>query len=129
MTRLARAAALFVAANILHTLDHLRQGIDRLAPEVLTGGALLSLAAVLALVLALRRDARAPVVCVGVGVAGALGIAAAHLAPHWSALSDPYPGLGLDVLAWIVMLAEIAAALVLAVAGAREVARARHAMA
>jgi cephalosporin-C deacetylase-like acetyl esterase len=129
MTRLARAAALFVAANILHTLDHLRQGIDRLAPEVLTDGALLSLAAVLALVLALRRDARAPVVCVGVGVAGALGIAAAHLAPHWSALSDPYPGLGLDALAWTVMLAEIAAGLVLAVAGAREVARARHATA
>lgn len=125
MTRLAAAAALFLAANIVHTLDHLRQGVDRLAAEVLAGGALLTLAAVLALVLALRRDQRAPVVCMGVGVAGALGVAASHLAPHWSALSDPYAGLGLDALSWAVMLAEIAAALVLAVAGAREVTRHR----
>jgi hypothetical protein len=125
MTRLGAAAALFLAANIVHTLDHVRQGIDRLAAEVLAGGTLLTLAAVLALVLALRRDPRAPVVCMGVGVAGTLGVTASHLAPHWSALSDPYPGLGLDVLSWAVMLAEIAAALVLAVAGAREVTRHR----
>jgi hypothetical protein len=125
MTRLEAAATLFLAANIAHTLDHLRQGIDRLAAEVLAGGTLLTIAAVLALVLALRRDPRAPVVCMGVGLAGALGVAASHLAPHWSALSDPYASLGLDVLSWAVMLAEIAAALVLAVAGAREVTRHR----
>ena len=125
MTRLTAAAALFLAANIAHTLDHLRQGIDRLAAEILAGGTLLSIAAVLALVLAARRDPRAPVVCTGVGLAGALGVAASHLVPHWSALSDPYSGLGLDVLSWAVMLAEIAAALVLAVAGAREVTRHR----
>lgn len=123
MTRLATAAALFVAMNILHSLDHVRQGIDRLAVEVLAAGTLLSIVALLGLVLAVRRDPRAPVVCAGVGVAGALGVAASHLAPHWSALSDPYPGLGVDALSWAVMLAEIAAALVLAVAGVREVAR------
>jgi hypothetical protein len=123
MTRLATAAALFVAMNILHTLDHVRQGVDRLTVEVVSGGTLLSIAALLALGLALRRDPRAPVVCASVGVAGALGVAASHLAPHWSALSDPYPGLGVDALSWAVMLAEIAAALVLARAGAREVAR------
>jgi hypothetical protein len=125
MTRLGAAAALFLAANIVHTLDHVRQGIDRLAAEVLAGGTLLTIAAVLALVLALRRDPRAPVVCAGVGLAGALGVAASHLAPHWSALSDPYSGLGLDMLSWAVMLGEIAAALVLATAGAREVTRHR----
>jgi hypothetical protein len=123
MTRLAVAATLFVAANILHTLDHLRQGLDGLTPEILTAGTLLSIAAVFALVLALRGDAPAPVVSAGVGLAGALGVAAAHLAPHWSAFSDPYPDLGLDALSWAVMLAEIAAGVVLAVAGAREVTR------
>jgi hypothetical protein len=123
MTRLGGAAALFVAANVLHSLDHVRQGVDRLAVDVVAGGALLSIAALLALALALRQDPRAPIVCAGVGLAGALGVAAAHLAPHWSALSDPYPGLGLDALSWAVMLAEIAAALVLAVAGARKPAR------
>jgi hypothetical protein len=122
MTRLGGAATLFVAANILHTLDHVRTGLDRLTVEVVSAGTLLSIAAVVALVLALRRDPRAPVVCMGVGVAAALGVTAAHLAPHWSALSDPYPGLGLDALSWVVMLAEIAAGVVLAVAGAREVA-------
>jgi hypothetical protein len=123
MTRLQGAAALFVAANILHTLDHLRTGPDRLPAEIIAAGTLLSVAAVLTLVLALRRDPRAPVAGMATGLAGALGVTAAHLAPHWSALSDPYPDLGLDLLAWAVMLAEIAAALLLAVAGAREVAR------
>jgi hypothetical protein len=123
MTRLGGAAALFLAANVVHTLDHVRTGLDRLTAEVVSAGTLLTIAAVFALVLTLRRDARAPVVCTGVGVAAALGVAAAHLAPHWSALSDPYPGLGPDALSWVVMLAEIAAGLVLAVAGAREVAR------
>jgi hypothetical protein len=123
MTRLAGAAALFVAANVLHSLDHVRQGVDRLALEVVAGGTLLSIAALLALVLALRRDPRAPIVCTATGLAGALGVAAGHLAPHWSALSDPYPDLALDALSWAVMLAEIAAALVLAVAGARQLAR------
>jgi cephalosporin-C deacetylase-like acetyl esterase len=121
MTRLAGAAALFLAANLLHTLDHVRTGLDRLTPEILGAGTVLTVAAVLALVLALRHDARAPVICAGVGLGGALGVAAAHLAPHWSALSDPYPDLGLDALSWAVMLAEIAAGIVLAVAGAREV--------
>jgi hypothetical protein len=123
MTPLARAAAVFVAANVLHTLDHLRQGIGGLTPANLTAGSLLTLAALLALALALRADARAAVVCAGVGASGVLGIAAAHLAPHWSALSDPYPGLGVDALSWAVMLAEIAAAFALAAVGMREVAR------
>jgi hypothetical protein len=49
MTRLDGAATLFVPANVLHTLDHLRTGLDRLAVEVLGAGTLLSVAAVLAL--------------------------------------------------------------------------------
>jgi hypothetical protein len=39
------------------------------------------------------------------------------------ALSDPYPELDVGALSWAVMLAEVAAAALLAVAGAREVAR------
>ena len=123
MTRLAGAAALFVAANILHSADHVRTGLDRLTPEIMGAGTVLTIAAVVALVLALREDPRAPIVCTAVGVSGALGVAAAHIAPHWSALSDPYPDLGLDLLSWAVMLAEIAAGVVLTVAGAREVTR------
>lgn len=123
MTPIARAAAVFVAANVLHTLDHLRQGLGGLTPEILTAGTLLTLAAIAVLALALRGDPRAAVVGCGVGVSGALGIAAAHLAPHWGALSNPYPEIGADALSWAVMLAEIAAAFALAVVGMREVAR------
>lgn len=123
--RLTTAAGLFLAANVLHTLDHLRQGLDRLTVEILSAGTLLTLAAVLVVVLALRRDERAPRVGVVVGATGAVGVAASHLAPHWSAFSDSYPDLSLDVLSWVVMLTEIAAALVLAVAGVRGLPRRR----
>jgi len=121
--RLTTAAAVFLAANALHSLDHARQGFDRLTPEIVSAGTLLSLGAVLALVLALRADRRAAPVCVAIGAGAVLGVVASHLAPHWSAFSDPYPDLSLDVLSWVVMLAEIVAALVLAVAGARELPR------
>lgn len=125
--RLTTVAALFLAANVLHTLDHLRQGLDALTVEILLAGTLLSLGAVAVLVLALRRDARAPLFAAVVGASGAIGVVSAHLAPHWSAFSNPYPDLSVDVLPWVVMLAEIATALALAVAGARGLPRRRTA--
>jgi hypothetical protein len=117
--RLTTAASLFVAANVLHSLDHARQGFGHLTIEVIAAGSLLTLAGVLALVLALRADPRAVAVCLAVGASGALGVASAHLAPHWSAFSDPYADRSLDVLSWGVMLAELAAAALLAAVGAR----------
>ena len=51
---LSLAAATFVVANLLHTLDHLRQGTGDLATEVLAGGTVISILAVLTLVLATR---------------------------------------------------------------------------
>jgi hypothetical protein len=125
--RLTTAASLFVATNVLHSLDHARQGFDRLNVEIVVAGSLLTAGAVVALVLALRADRRAAAVCLAVGTSAVLGVAASHLAPHWSALSDPYPDLSLDVLSWAVMLAELAAAAVLAVVSARELPRRRTA--
>jgi hypothetical protein len=125
--RLTTAAALFLGANVLHTLDHLRRGLDGQTIEILSAGSLLTLGAVLALVLALRGDRHAPLVCLAIGASGVLGISASHLAPHWSAFSDPYPGASLDALSWVVMLAEIAAAALLAAVAARELPRRRPA--
>jgi hypothetical protein len=125
--RLTTAAALFVGTNVVHSLDHARQGFDRLSTEIVVAGSLLTVGAVVALVLALRADRRAPVVCLAVGVSGMLGISASHLAPHWSALSDPYPDLSLDVLSWAVMLAELTTAAALAAVSARELPRRRAA--
>jgi hypothetical protein len=109
----------FVAANLLHTADHQRQGTERLATEILVGGTLLTIAAVASLVLALRRDDRAPIFAAVVGLSGAAGIAASHIAPHWSALSDSYPAIGADAVSWAVMLVEIGGALLLAFAAVR----------
>jgi hypothetical protein len=109
----------FVAVNLLHTADHQRQGTDGLTAEIVVGGALLTLSAVASLVLALRRDARAPIFAAVLGLSGAAGIAASHIAPHWSALSDSYPAIGADAVSWAVMLLEIGGALLLAFAGVR----------
>jgi hypothetical protein len=120
---LTAAAVAFMAANILHTLDHIRQGTGRLTTEVLAGGSLLTVLAAVVLVVVLRGNPRAPAFAALVGMSGAIGIAASHLAPHWSALSDPYPDLSVDALSWAVMLLEIAAAAVLAIVAALELRR------
>ncbi len=120
---LAPAAVVFVTANVLHTLDHIRQGLGGLTPEIFVGGTALSVLAVVVMVMALRHHPRAPAYCAGVGLSGAVGVAASHLAPHWSALSDPYPDLSVDALSWAVMLFEIAAALTLGLVALRELRR------
>jgi hypothetical protein len=113
------AASLFMGANVLHSLDHVRQGLGRLTLRVIAGGSLLTPAGVVALVLALRAHLRAVAVCLAVGASGARGVSAAHRALHPSALSDPYADRSFDVLLWAVMLAELAAAALLAAVGAR----------
>jgi peptidoglycan biosynthesis protein MviN/MurJ (putative lipid II flippase) len=120
---LAVAAVAFVVANLLHTADHFRQGLGGLSPAILVGGTTLTVLAIVVMLMALRRHTRAPAFCAVVGLSGAAGVAASHLAPHWSSLSDPYPGLSVDALSWAVMLAEIAAGLVLAVVAVRELRR------
>ena len=120
---LVLAAAAFVAANVLHTLDHLRQGTGDLATEVLAGGTVLSILAVLTLVLALRHHPRAALWAAVVGTWSAMGVIASHIAPHWSAFSDSYFEIHADALSWVVMLAEVLAAAYLGLVGLRELRR------
>jgi len=120
---LSLAATAFVAANVLHTLDHLRQGTDDLATEILAGGTVLSILAVLTLVLALRRHPRAALWAAVVGTWSVLGVIASHIAPHWSAFSDSYFEIDADALSWAVMLAEVLAAAYLGLVGFRELRR------
>jgi hypothetical protein len=121
---LLRANILFVAANLLHTADHQRQGTEGLSWEILAGGSAITIAAIASLVLALRRDERAPIFGAVLGVSAAAGIAASHLAPHWSALSDSYPQIHADAISWVVVLLEIAGALLLAAVALRRLRRA-----
>jgi hypothetical protein len=120
---LTLAAAAYIAANVLHTLDHLRQGTGGLATEVLAGGTVLSILAILTLVLALRRHPRAALWAAVVGTWSALGVLASHVAPHWSALSDSYFEIQADALSWVIMLAEVVAAAYLGLVGFSELRR------
>lgn len=113
------ASAALVAVNALHGLDHVRQGLDRLTFEVIAGGSGLLLLALVPLALALRRHRLASLAATAVGIWTVFAVAGSHLAPHWSALSDPYADNDLDVVSWALMLGVIAAAAILAAVGAR----------
>jgi hypothetical protein len=111
---LALAAVLFGLTILFHGADHIRRGTGPLTPQVYWGGAVLALVNFAVIGLVLRRHPRAPAFCAFVGLWTAAGVSAAHLAPHWSAFSDPYPDQSLDALAWVAMLSEVVMALVLA---------------
>jgi hypothetical protein len=121
---LLRANILFIAANLLHTADHQRQGTDGLTTEIMLGGIAITLAAITSLGLALRRDERAPIFGAVLGLSAAAGIAASHIAPHWSAFSDSYRQIHADAVSWVVVLLEIAGALLLTAVAVRELRRA-----
>jgi hypothetical protein len=115
---LAIAAAAFLAANLLHTADHLRQHMAGINTEILLAGGLLTFAAVGVLIFVLRRYPYAPLLAVIVGFEAALGVTASHIAPHWGVLSDSYTNdIHADALSWAVMLFEVAAGFVLGVVG------------
>jgi hypothetical protein len=115
---LAIAASAFLAANLLHGGDHIRQHLAGVDAEVFVGGGMLTAAAVVAAIVALRRHPRAPLLATCVGFAAAILVAASHIAPHWSALSDSYiDDIHPDALAWAVMGLEVAAGFLLGVAG------------
>ena len=116
-------SAALILVNALHGADHLRQGLGRLTAEVVVGGQGLLLLALIPFVLTLRRHRMAPVAAALVGAWTALAVSASHLAPHWSAFSDPYLDQDLDALSWALMLSVIATALVLAAVG---IGAARH---
>jgi hypothetical protein len=120
----SRLFRLLVVANVallvamsLHATDHIVRGTDQLTAEVFWGGVFLAVIAVGTLPLTLRHHPRAPLAAAVVGLYIVVGVSAAHLAPHWSAFSDPYPDLSLGFWSWAAMLTEVVAALVFGVLG------------
>ena len=119
---LAIAAAAFLAANLLHGADHVRQGVDDVGVAVKIGGALLTVAAIE--VFRRRRHPGAALLATIVGFTAAVAVVASHVAPHWSILSDSYlDDVSPDALSWAVMLAEVAAGFMLGVVGLRRLER------
>jgi hypothetical protein len=120
-TRYLKYAALLYALGLaLHAVDHLRRGLDVLTPEVQWAGNLSTLLGIAAVVLVLMGHRWAPMVAVVTGIPVALGVAAVHLIPHWSAFSDAFPGAqhtGVTALSYSVVLIEIGGALAMGAAG------------
>jgi len=125
--RLLRFCALFYALGLgLHTADHLRRGLDTVTPQVLWIGnisTVVGIGVVAAVVVGYRHAAMLAALT---GLPVALGVAAVHLLPHWSAFSDSFDGAhgtGVTAMSWIVVLIEIAGAVALGIAGMRIVVR------
>jgi hypothetical protein len=116
--RLAIAAIAFLAANLIHSADHVRQDFAGVNAAVFGGGTALTAAAVAVCVATLRAYPRAPLLAAIVGFEAAVLVAASHIAPHWSVLSDSYVNdIHPDALSWAVMLMEVAAGFALGVFG------------
>ena len=120
--RILRYAALLYAVGLAaHTADHLRRGTAVLTWEVFWAGLLSTAMGVATIAVILAGHRLAPQLAVLFGFPVALGVAAVHLLPHWSALSDAFPGArgtGVSALSWTVVLVEITGALAVGVAGA-----------
>src|SRR5262245_32628984 len=123
---LRHAAILFLIGFLIHNGDHLRRGVDVLTPEVLWAGSVSGVLALAAIALALMGHRLAPLVAVAVGLPMALGVAAVHLLPRWSAFSDSLADGRVDALSWIAVLAEIAGALAFGAVGAWALRRGRR---
>ena len=123
---LALAAALYGVTIAIHTADHVRRGLGSVTPEVLRAGSVSTVIAAGAIVLALMRNRFAPAVAAAVGFSSALGVAAVHLLPQWSAFSDPFPGSSVDIGSWIAVCIEILGAVAFGLAGLSALLRQRN---
>jgi hypothetical protein len=128
--RFLRYAALLYALGLaLHTADHLRRGLDVVTPEVQWAGNLSTAVGISAVVLVLMGHRWGPMVAVITGIPVAIGVAAVHLLPEWSAFSDAFPGAqhsGVTALSYTVVLIEILGALAIGVAGLAVIQKSRR---
>jgi hypothetical protein len=124
-TPLGRASLLLVAADVLHALDHTRQG-RHLASEVYVAGVAGLIALALLLVLVARGHRLAVPYAAAVGVSVAAGFLAVHIAPHWGAFSDPYSAFHPDALSWALVVVPVLAALNLVARAAQAHSRTRR---
>ena len=118
-------ALAWVATDLAHLLDHVRQ--DRELPaEVTAVGTTGYVATAMLLVLVLRRHELARPYAIFFGVSAMLGFVLVHLLPRWSPISDPYGELDTDAVNWLLVALPMAAGAWLAVSAWRLRARRPH---
>ena len=119
--RWLKYCALFYALGLaLHTADHLRRGLDVLTPQVIWAGNLSTAVGITVAIMVILGHRYGPMLAAVTGVPVALGVAAVHLLPKWSALSDSFVNAhntGVSALSWTVVLIEIVGALAMGVVG------------
>jgi hypothetical protein len=114
------AAAFYLVAWAIHTGDHLRRGLGVVSTEVAVLGSVAAVLQLLAVSAVFLRWRGAAILAAAVGFPDAVGIAAVHLLPHWSSLSDAFPGAhgtGVNAFSWAAAVIEIAGALAFGAAG------------
>lgn len=119
---LRSATGLYAAGLALHIADHFRRGIDVVTTEVLWLGNLSTAAGITVIAMVFTRHRLAPTAAALLGFPVAIGVAAVHLLPHWSTLSDAFPGAhgtGVTGMSWAVVLLEIVGASAMGLAGVR----------
>jgi hypothetical protein len=112
------AAVAFAVGSALHVIDHLRRGQGSITETLYVLGNAALVLQDATIVLVLTRHRVAPVVATGAGFGLAVGFAAAHWLPHWSAMSDPV--WEIDSLTWFSYVAsglEVVGALAVGAAG------------
>jgi hypothetical protein len=128
--RRLRYAAVFYALGLaLHTADHFRRGTGVVTNQVLWAGNLSTLLGVATVVLVLMGHRLAPLAAALTGIPVAVGVAAVHLLPEWSAFSDAFPGAhgtGVTAWSWAVVLMEIVGAFAMGIIGLSIVRHARR---
>ncbi len=114
------AALLYAFGLMVHTADHLHRGIDVLTWEVLWAGNISTVLGVVVIAMVLGGHRLAPAAATALGLSVAVGISAVHLLPHWSAMSDAFPGshgAGVTPVSWTVVLIEVAGAAAMGLIG------------
>jgi hypothetical protein len=115
-SRLGRPTFAVVAAQLLHDLDHVRQGRSASA-EVSVLAVLAWVATIVLVVLVAGRHRLAALYAATFGATFALGFLLVHVLPHWSAFSDSYGDADVDALSWLLAGLPLAAGLLLAARG------------
>ncbi|WP_156664893.1 hypothetical protein [Mycobacterium sp. 852002-51057_SCH5723018] len=122
------AMVAFVAAFLLHAVDHLRRGMQASPPPVVVGGMIQAVFVLMGAVLVLRHHRWAAHAAVFVGFGSVLLFTYGHLLPTFlPGYQDSFtsgPRINVTWFSWLTAVGEIGAGLVLGYVGLQ--ARARH---
>ena len=114
--RMTIAAMAFAAGFGVHGLDHLRRGMAASPTAVMIGGMVQGVFVVVAVLLVLRHDRRAPEFAIFVGFGSATLFGYAHILPTFlPAYQDSFvtgPRINVTWFSWFSAVAEIGTALV-----------------